>query len=486
MAGEKGERIPLFRERRAMAYEFDIAGLREGQTPSRARVVLTVLALSAPAILSELSTTLMQYIDAGMVGSLGAHATAAIGLVESTIWLLDGWAMCVAMGFTVQVAQLVGAGRDRDARSVLRQGIVSVFVLGLSMALSGAAVSGVLPLWMGAPPELAADASAYFAVCALGVLPVALARLGTGMLQCSGDMRTPSILNVLACVLDVCFNALFIHEGIDLAMGGFSLRVPGLGLGLVGAAYGTLLAQVVVAALLLWFACAHSERLRLREKDSWRPRRDTLRASLKVSGPMLFERTVMSAAYIAGTVIVAPLGTVAVAANSLGITAEAVCYMPGIGVSAAATTLVGQAVGAKRRDLAQTFARASVAVGMTLMALAGALMWVFAPTLMATLTPDAAVRDLGVQILRIEAFAEPLFGASIVAAGALRGAADTLVPSIIAVVSMWGLRISVSAFVAPIWGLPGVWAVMAGELCVRGMLFLWRLLRGRWLEASLA
>ena len=87
-------------------------------------------------------------------------------------------------------------------------------------------------------------------------------------------------------------------------------------------------------------------------------------------------------------------------------------------------------------------------------------------------------------MLRIESFAEPLFGVSIVAAGALRGAADTLVPSLIAVGSMWGVRITLASMLAPIYGLRGVWAAMAGELCVRGTLFLVRLLRGRWLSRA--
>ena len=203
-----------------------------------------------------------------------------------------------------------------------------------------------------------------------------------------------------------------------------------------------------------------------------------------MSWPMFLERVVTSAAYVACTAIVAPLGVVAVAANSLAITAEAVCYMPGVGIEAAATTLVGQTLGARRKDVARSFARLSTVLGMLVMSASGLLMFVLAPQIMAMLTPDAAVQELGVRILRIEAFAEPLFAASMVAAGALRGAGDTLVPSIISLASMWGVRITLMWFVAPVWGLTGVWCVMAFELCVRGLLFLWRLLRDRWLERA--
>ena len=447
------------------SYAFDIDALREGETPSRSRMALIVLALSAPAILAELSTTLMQYIDAAMVGSLGAHATASIGLVESTLWMLNGLAMCAGAGFTVQVAQLIGAGRDMEARNVFRQAMVTIGILGLVFAATGIAISGSLPVWLRGDPSLREDASRYFLICSFSLIPISIARLGTGMLQCSGDMRTPSLLNVLSCALNVCLNAVLIHEGPVLAIGALELPVPGMGLGIAGAAYGTLIAQAVTAALLIWFSCTRSERL-----ATW---------------PLFIERIVTQSAYVVITAIVAPLGVVAVAANSLAITVEAVCYMPGFGIGAAATTLVGQAVGAERKDVARSFSRLSTLLGMGVMAIMGVLMYVAAPPIMAMLTPDVAVQELGVTVLRIEAFAEPLFAASLVASGAMRGAGDTLVPSIFSLVSMWGVRITLVTIAAPRWGLVGVWVVMAGELCFRGVLFLVRLLRDRWLDHQL-
>ena len=463
----------------------DIDALRAGETPNRGRMAYIVLALSAPAILAELSATLMQYIDAAMVGSLGAHATAAIGMAESTIWMLDGIVMCAGAGFTVQVAQLIGAGRDADARDVFRQAMVTVAVFGLVFAAVGVAIARPLPRWLGGDPSLYEDASAYFLVCAISLIPIAMARLGTGMLQCSGDMRTPSMLSVFSCVLNVCLNAILIHEGPVLAIGSLQLPVPGLGLGVVGAAVGTLGAETVTAALLIWFSCTRSDRLALRERGVWVPRCTTLVPAWHICWPMFLERLVTQSAYVVLTAIVAPLGVVAVAANSLAVTVEAVCYMPGFGIGAAATTLVGQSIGAERRDVARSFARLSTILGMVVMSAMGVLMYVTAPQVMAMLTPDAAVQELGVAVLRIEAFAEPLFAASMVVAGALRGAGDTLVPSIFQLVSMWGVRITLSTLAAPRWGLVGVWTVMAGELCFRGILFLARLLRDRWLNKRL-
>ena len=101
------------------------------------------------------------------------------------------------------------------------------------------------------------------------------------------------------------------------------------------------------------------------------------------------------------------------------------------------------------------------------------------------LTPDVDVQQLGESVLRIELMAEPLFAASIVASGALRGAKDTLVPGVINLVSMWGIRLTLAMLLVNHIGLYGVWVAMATELSARGILFLIRLKREKWLENAI-
>ena len=100
---------------------------------------------------------------------------------------------------------------------------------------------------------------------------------------------------------------------------------------------------------------------------------------------------------------------------------------------------------------------------------------------MAILTPDSGIIDLGTRVLRIEAFAEAMYGASIVAGGVFQGAGSTLVPTLFNLGTMWGIRLPLAWLAAPRWGLPGVWAAMCAELCVRGLLYLIRLGGKRWL-----
>lgn len=444
-----------------------------------------VIQLSIPAVLAEISSIAMQYIDAAMVGSMGANASAAIGLVSSTTWLFGGLCIAAATGFSVQVAQLVGAGRDGDARRVLRQAVLCTLTFGLLLSAIGIGISRRLPVWLGGEADVCADASRYFLVYACALPASQIRQMAGSMLQCSGNMRIPSKLNIMMCVLDVVLNSLLIFPSRQVAILHMQIWLPGAGLGVMGAALGTALSEVVTAAFMLYAACFRSGHLRLERHGNWRLDGNCLKLAVRLAMPMAFEHMILCGAQIAGTRIVAPLGTVSVAANSLAVTAESLCYMPGYGISAAATTLVGQSIGAGKPRLAKCYAGLSVALGASVMACTGCLMFFGAPYMFSILTPDVQIRTLGAKVLRIEAFAEPLFAVSIVAAGALRGAGDTLVPSIMNLASMWGVRITASFLLAPRFGLAGVWTAMCVELCVRGVLFLIRLMRGKWLERKM-
>ncbi len=441
-----------------------------------------VVRLSIPIILAEISSTVMSYVDSAMVGSLGAAATASVGLVASSTWLFSGMGMCMVTGFSIQIAQLIGAGRLRQVQSVMRQAMMVSVGVGLLFAAIAAAVSGKLPIWLGGAPEVCAGSSRYFFIYGCGLPVVLLRQAGGSMLQCSGDMKTPSALNILMCCMNVVFNAFFIFPTRVVTLLGMDLTIFGVGMGVAGAALGTVISETVTTILMMYFVCLRSPVLKLVKGVPWRLEQNCMMTTVRLAVPIALERVTTSLAQIAGTKIVSPLGTTAVAANSLAVTAEGFCYMPGYGMAAAATTLVGQSMGAERRDQAKRFAWLSVALGVGVMTCTGILMYIAAPWIFSMLTPDAGVQTLGAQVLRIEAFAEPLFAASIVAAGALRGAGDTLVPSVMELGSMWGVRITLAMLLVGPFGLHGVWVAMCTELCVRGLLFLVRMYRGKWLE----
>lgn len=454
------------------------ARMRQGEDIPLSDTARIALALSIPSILEQLVVTAMEYIDAAMVGHIGAEATAAIGIVSSSTWLLHGILVGLYNAFSIQIAQYLGADRQQDARGVLRQAMLFNLAAGLAAAAFGIGISGHLPGWLGADVSLQANASAYFAIWS-AALPFTMAMgMYTSMLRASGDALTPGLISVLVCVLDVVFNFFLINPTRTL----WGITVWGAGLGVPGAALGTALATVVGGLLALCILLFREGPLCIHKPGSWKITRACIRNLGKVGVPLAAERAALSSAQVLQVRIVSQLGTVAIAANSLGVSAEGLCYMAGYGIQGAAIALIGQAVGAHRKDMAKRFAWLCTLMGMGIMTLTGAGLFAFAPALMSIFTADAAVIALGARVLRIEAFAEPMFGASIVASGAMQGAGDSTACFVLNLVSMWGIRLTLAFLLAPRFGLVGVWGAMCFELCVRGLLFLIRLARGKWLE----
>lgn len=439
------------------------AMLRQEDDPGRGQKLSIVWRFSVPAILAQLTSIMMQYIDTAMVGNLGAGASATIGVVSTSTWLLNGLCSAVATGFSVQAAQKIGARQERDARHVLKHALV--FALCFSGILMAAAIgiSGPLPIWLGAGTDIQKNASIYFFIYACSLPAFQLQSLAGSMLQCSGNMRTPAILDAAMCGLDVVFNLLFIQF-----------------FGVPGAALGTALATIVICIAKLWAVCVSSPILNIRRKEPCPFRKAILSHMVRIGLPMGFEHIAICGAMILSTRIIAPLGTAAMAANSIAVTAESICYMPGYGIANAATTLVGQSIGAGRKTLAKSFSNLSTLLGCLIMTGAGILMYFACPLIFRMLTPDMQVQQLATDVLRIELFAEPLFAASIVASGALRGAGDSLVPCLLNLASIWGVRLTLSVLLVGQFGLSGVWVAMCAELCVRGILLVYRQQRFRW------
>ena len=199
---------------------------------------------------------------------------------------------------------------------------------------------------------------------------------------------------------------------------------------------------------------------------------DDLKRAVSIALPIAIENTITGGAYVAFTKVVAPLGNISIAANSFAITAEGLCYMPGYGISAAATTLIGQSVGAKRNDLVKRMSFMTIALAMIMMTFTGCLMYAFSEEMIGLLSPDPPVIDIGAKILRIEAFAEPFFAAIIVTTGIFRGMGKTIFSTILNLSTMWFVRIPLAVFLSKTYGLIGVWSAMCIQLMVCGILFI--------------
>lgn len=441
----------------------------EARTMTLREKLRLIVLLSLPAMIAQISSVAMQIIDAAMLGHLGTKESASVGLVSTTIWLLGGLCSACAAGFSVQVAHHVGANDYAGARNVVRQGMVSGLAFSVVLGMLGLCIAPFLPHWLGASEDICKDASEYLMVVAAALPILLLNNLAAGSLRCSGNIKLPSMLGVMMCTLDVLLNYVFIFI---------------FNMGTLGAAWGTFVAYLITMVCMVGALVYKDKLLRfsLDVKGIFKPTKMTLKKALVIGCPISLERGVMCGAQIAISGIIAPLGSVAIAANTFGINIESLCYMPGYGIGEAATTLVGQSLGAKRADLMRSFAWMSMWMGMLTMTLMGVVMWVFAPEMMGIVTEDAEVISLGAEVLKIEAWAEPMFAASIVAYSIFVGAGKTLVPSIMNLASIWVVRLSLAIILAPTMGLKGVWIAMCVELCWRGAAFLFKLSRKGWSE----
>lgn len=230
--------------------DFLLEQIRTGQPLSRRQMLILIGSLSLPAILAQITSVLMFFIDAAMVGHLGAEPSASIGLVETTTWLFGAMTSAASMGFSVQVAHYIGANDFHQARQVFRHGLVVTLSLSVLLALVGLIICRPLPYWLGGSEEIAADATIYFAIFMLVMPFFQLNSLAGSMLKSSGDMRLPSIISVVMCVLDVAFNYVFIFI---------------FNLGVMGAAIGTALSIAIVALVQGYFAIFRNKILALHQ-----------------------------------------------------------------------------------------------------------------------------------------------------------------------------------------------------------------------------
>ena len=449
--------------------EYLMESIRSGRTMARSEKLNLIVGLSIPSMLAQISTVLMFFIDASMVGHLGAEASASIGLIESTTWLVGSLLSAAATGFSVQVAHFIGANDFVKARQVFRHALICGLAFSVFLSLIGVGIHSHLPYWLGGGADIASASSGYFLIYSL-VLPfVYLYHTSEMMLKSAGNMHTPSVMAILVCICDVIFNYIFIYI---------------CKLGVVGAAMGTALAYICISLPNLYLSACKNRMLNLRQdhvRFHWV--KEYVQRACKISIPIAIQNILMSGAQIVSTMIVAPLGNIAIAAHSFAITAESLCYMPGYGIGDAATTLVGQTHGAGRIDLCKNFAYMTVGLGMLVMALMGVIMYVFAPEMIGVLSPVEVIRQLGTTCLRIEAFAEPFFAASIVTYCVCVGAGDTFKPAAINLGTMWLVRLTLAYALSKSYGLEGVWIAMATELTFRGVLFLIRLFRGSWMKS---
>ena len=446
-------------------------------------MILTILALAWPTMLEQLMQTAVQYIDTAMVGSLGTHATAAVGATSTVGWLIGSSVHAFGIGFLSFIAQAYGAGDKEEASKSVAQSVILTVIVGSVFTALTLGLSGMVPVWMQVDPAIRKLASQYFFILYLPMLPRTATIIFGTVLRAAGDTKTPMKVGVAVNIINVCLNFLLIYP--TRKIGG--IWIPGAGMGVIGAAVAS---AVAVLAGGIWITMALWKHPVISPKgQTFKPDMTILKPCLKVAMPNMLQRFGTSLGYVAFAAMINSLGEVATAAHTIANTVESAFYIPGYGMQTAAATLAGNAYGAKDKKRMNELADMFLPIEICLMIFSGGLLFVSAPTLVGLFSDSAPVIALGVTVLRMVALSEPFYGFSIIVEGMMLGVGNTKKPFVYNILGMWGIRI-VGTFICTqmlTLGLVSAWACMIAHNLLLFVLFLVDYLRKSWnpLEHSL-
>ena len=455
--------------------------LRQNSAESRPRpTLLIVLALAWPTMFEQILQVAAQYVDSGMVGSLGAAATTAVGVTSTINWLIGSSMSALGIGFLAFIAREYGARRYENAAKAAAQSVLAALTVGALFTVIALSLSGVIPVWMHADPDIQPVASRYFFIIYLPMMFRAASVIFGTVLRATGDTKTPMKCGVTMNVVNVIMNFLLIYPTRPISVLGMTFTMPGAGLGVIGAAWGTAIAFTVGGTLMtisLWRHPEVSPRGR-----SLKPNWEIMRPCLKVALPAALQRFGTSFGYVAFASIINTLGAVTTAAHSLANTAESCFYIPAFGIQAAAATLSGNAYGKKDLRYMKSITRTLLILEPSLMAISGIVLYTCAPLMLRSLTPDAAVIALGVRVLHMVAISEPIYGVAVILEGIFQGVGDTKATFLFNIVGMWIVRVLGTFITVRLLGmdLTAAWGCMIAHNCLLCILLALRYRSGRW------
>ena len=432
-----------------------------------------IFRMAWPAIVQEALNTIVTYIDAALIGGLGANASAAVGLTGTIFWLVSSIPSAFGVGVLSVCAQADGAKDENLIKKAGQQALFLALALGLIMMGLTLGVSPYIAEWLGGDPVILKDATTYFTITCLPMVFRICVIVLSNALRGVSDMKTPMFINLLMNVVNIVLDFFLIYPTREI----FGIMVPGAGLGVLGTSIGTAVSFVFGGVAILYKFCTN-KRFGFRE-TGFHYDKSVMKRCLDIAFPSAAKRALICFDHIIFSSMIARLGVIPFAAHTIAIQAEQAFYIPGYGLQSAAATLAGNALGEgnEKKLRKTTFNICSVA--FTLMFIAGTVLFIFAEGLMSLFTPDAEVIRLGAAVLRIVAISEPLYGVMVILEGVFDGIGDTKAPVLYALITMWGIRILGSFLLINIFnlGLQAVWIMMIADNIGRCLLLLTRFLK---------
>ena len=422
--------------------------------------LVSLITLSIPTILEEVFATLLQYVDTAMVGRLGEKATAAVSTTTSIGWMINSIPGAIAIAMLAIASKANGAGQDEKLKKLAGQSILYAFVVGVILEILALVLSPFIPIWMGVEEDIVRPASLYFSITSITLIFRTSARVFAAMIRSLKDTRSPMYISVAENILNVILNFVFIY---------------GLGLGVVGAAIASCI-SFGIGGIAMFLMMLSKKQLRPSFVDL-KPDKDIWMEALPIGYPVLGATVVSCMGYIVFAGMVSGMGTIIFAAHSIAVTAEQIVYIPGYGLRAATSTLIGNALGEGNTAKLSATRKMAILMTMVIMLVNGTLLFLFAYPFMQIFTNSTEVVIIGSKMLKLVSFSEIFFGLMIVLEGISYGMGQTKHIFVCESFSMWGVRIVGTFLCVKIFGLglTAVWICMiADNICKAVLLFIFR------------
>ena len=422
--------------------------------------LVSLITLSIPTILEEVFATLLQYVDTAMVGRLGEKATAAVSTTTSIGWLINSIPGAIAIAMLAIASKANGAGQDEKLKKLAGQSILYAFVVGVILEILALVLSPFIPIWMGVEEDIVRPASLYFSITSITLIFRTSARVFAAMIRSLKDTRSPMYISVAENILNVILNYVFIY---------------GLGLGVVGAAIASCI-SFGIGGIAMFLMMLSKKQLRPSFVDL-KPDKDIWMEALPIGYPVLGATVVSCMGYIVFAGMVSGMGTIIFAAHSIAVVAEQIVYIPGYGLRAATSTLIGNALGEGNTAKLSATRKMAILMTMVIMLVNGTLLFLFAYPFMQIFTNSTEVVIIGSKMLKLVSFSEIFFGLMIVLEGISYGMGQTKHIFVCESFSMWGVRIVGTFLCVKIFGLglTAVWICMiADNICKAVLLFIFR------------
>jgi putative MATE family efflux protein len=426
-----------------------------------------VLKLAWPAVVEQILFAGVDLTDLYIVGHLGAAALSAVGLTGLVVMLSIAFFGAIATGCMALVARHIGAGEHADAGRTLQQSLVSALVLGgAACAIAWLFAPDILAA-LGAEPDVVELGAPFMRAIAVSLPLTAIGFAGMAAMRAAGDTRTPMQLTGLQLVVNAVL-------GVALVYGPPHMGVLGSGI-------ATMIARSVTGLRVMWLLWRRRGGVRL-SRDGWKPDGSRLRRILNVGLPAGAEQVLLQFALINLAVVIAGLGTVTYAAHNVAMRIISLSFLPGWGFAIAASTLVGQGLGANDPRRARDSAYAAFRWALGVMAAMGVALYVLGEPIARLFTGDEAVIAASLPAMHVGALAQPFMATSFVFMNSLRGAGDTRITLIITVASIWLVRLGAAYLGAHVlgWGLAGAWLGILADFACRGLFGWLRFRGGKW------